>query len=700
MKNLEQKIQIASSAIILVTLSAPLFLALYANAYLTPFVERCVEHEVHVAAITFACALSGLASWVAWQGYQSTGEVFQKYLSGAFLAFGLVYLPHGLLTFTAESNIMLFLLYGPASRLAMLFLLAVGVAQYGQVDVSTRGRERFFAWVAIGCAGLCLITALLAYSPIAKELYLRGGMEAVSSLMAGYVIYKFFKFRDEAYLTGYLAAGMFLFIQSMAVFVIAKPWDIVWWMAHGIFAGGFMLIAYASLTALRTRGQFFSSLSPSKSLQQLFGLKAELERTNASVIAASEQKARFLANISHDLRTPLNGILGLVEIIRQDKKQTDLKENIESLDAASHSLLGLIDDFLEYARIDASEVILSPSATSLGSLMQQVERTVSGQVHAKGLALQTLMSEDLKSAFVMVDKPRLGRVLLNLLSNSIKFTDKGSITLSMVAKEHLVIDQMCLITFKVEDTGCGVPEHIKDKMFTPFSTSERANNCNATGTGLGLSVVKKLVDQMNGVIHWRSQQGRGTTFEIDIPLRVVKQISDQEAFVQREPVDDRDLCKKCGQLNGLHVLVVDDSPLNVKVCSKLLENAGAHAVKASSAVAAIKCIEESKQQGFAFDLILMDIQMPDIDGLEATQMIKKIEGYEKTPIVALTGSAINTIREQALASGMVDFLAKPLDPDLLITKTCVTAGRANLCTRFKSAGNVFELTPNIGLLRS
>lgn len=353
---------------------------------------------------------------------------------------------------------------------------------------------------------------------------------------------------------------------------------------------------------------------------------------------ANRAKSAFLANMSHEIRTPLNGVIGAASLLRETPLSIEQEEQLETLEVSSQNLFGLINDILDLSRIEAGKMILEPM---IFSLRREVEKTVlmlRSRAQEKGLSLAIQWGQNLPE-YVHGDPLRLRQVLVNLIGNAVKFTEKGSVQVKVQPGDE------GQIAFAVSDTGIGIAPEVQARLFQPFEQADNSHRRGFGGSGLGLSICRQLVELMNGVIELESTEGQGSTFRFWVELPETK---------APEPM----VPSPVGDLPHWRILLAEDNPINQKVIARMLQKLGQEVTIASNGQEAFDTFQRE-----SFDLILMDMQMPGTDGLEATVMIRtheKAHGLPAIPIIALTANAMPEDRQRCIAVGMNDFLTKPL----------------------------------------
>jgi signal transduction histidine kinase len=376
--------------------------------------------------------------------------------------------------------------------------------------------------------------------------------------------------------------------------------------------------------------------------------EAQLQRDAAHAAAAA--KGRFLANMSHEMRTPLNGILGVTELLTGTPLTPEQAEHLETLRGSAELLLGLIGDVLDSAKLDSDALQVHPQPVALRPLCAEVMRMLAPRAVAKGLELRSDLSTALPGLLV-TDPLRLRQILLNLLGNAVKFTSAGSVELRV----EVIEQPEPRVRFAVTDTGIGIPFDKQQAVFEPFVQADETTTRRYGGTGLGLSISRALVGLLHGQLLVRSEEGRGSTFSFQVPLVVPLAVAaepEQLAPLPPEAAPGRQ------SLSGLKVLLAEDNPVNQKIATRLLERLGAAITVVGDGDDAVQAVAGSAR----FDVVLMDIQMPKLDGLQALAAIRAREagGPSRLPIIALTAHALAGDRDRLLAAGMDGYLAKPV----------------------------------------
>ncbi|WP_028581600.1 ATP-binding protein [Desulfogranum japonicum] len=381
--------------------------------------------------------------------------------------------------------------------------------------------------------------------------------------------------------------------------------------------------------------------------------------------AANKAKSQFLATMSHEIRTPLNSVIGQTWLLGQrDDITPEVQQEIDKIHSAGQMLLSLVNDILDMSKIEAGEISLEMVPMRLEGLLKELESLLTFQAQAKGLDLNIGTLPRGAANNVICDPTRLRQVLLNLLNNGIKFTTSGHISLSVETAGPLCHtedgDTFQRLRFRVEDTGSGISPEVLPKLFTPFHQADSSITRVYGGTGLGLAIVRKLTQAMGGKVSVESTPGQGSCFTVELPFQIATEKENQEAALYQAPLD---LSAEQMWLSGLHILLVDDSSMNLDVASGILRREGASVATCSNGAEALTWLQAP---GNLVDIVLMDVQMPVMDGNTAVANIRCIDSLKGLPVIALTASALSSEREKSIQAGMDDYLTKPFEPEQMI----------------------------------
>jgi len=378
----------------------------------------------------------------------------------------------------------------------------------------------------------------------------------------------------------------------------------------------------------------------------------ELMSAKDEALAASHSKAEFLANMSHEIRTPLNAIIGLAHIALASKPEARQRTYLEKMRDSGEHLLQIINDILNFSRMEAGKLTLDNSELSIHQLIDKTVDLVWDKAAAKGLQVNVDIDPQIPQV-LMGDSLRLGQILINFCANAVKFTDQGSISIRVTKVRDW--QERVELLFEVEDTGIGIDADKVQRLFQPFQQVDSSSARRFEGTGLGLSICKNLADLMQARIDVKSSEGQGSCFRLRVQLEKNLQTSSPNILqIDNSP-------KILTPVN-CRVLVVEDNLLNQEIIESLLASMEAQVVCVGSGAEAIAMIQQQTVLQKAFDLVLMDIQLPGMDGVEATARIRELAEGKHLPIIAVTANALPGDREKYLAAGLDDYLSKPIEP--------------------------------------
>jgi len=434
----------------------------------------------------------------------------------------------------------------------------------------------------------------------------------------------------------YLTSGPHEVSQLTYLFVITYNFFLILFLHHYFF---------------QAFNQNFITLTETKN--ELKELNEKLKNTLYEVGKLSNARMDFLSTMSHELRTPLNGVIGISNALLLQSPREDQKENIAVLKFSAENLLSLINDILDFNKFESGKVELENIPFDLVVLIKNNILSIKPRAQEKMLDLNLIYPEELGQIRVISDPTRLTQVLLNLLNNAVKFTEKGTVELALVIIKQG--DGEVSVRFKVTDTGIGIAAEKQQEIFEPFIQASSTTNRYFGGTGLGLPIVKKVLTMFNTSIQIHSTPDKGTQFYFDIDF--ISQPASKFVLPEHTVTGE--------ELAGLKVLVVEDNPVNVLVIRKTLEQWNIQPVIAENGLIALKLLETMD-----FDIVLMDLYMPEMDGYEATTCIRSLKDPIKSavPIIALTASSNIDITDKVIQAGMNDYLSKPFNPDHLYQK--------------------------------
>jgi PAS domain S-box-containing protein len=369
---------------------------------------------------------------------------------------------------------------------------------------------------------------------------------------------------------------------------------------------------------------------------------------------ANRAKSEFLANMSHEIRTPMNAVIGLTYLLGQTSMTTQQTAFLAKLKFASKSLLAVLNNVLDLSKIEAGELIVERAPFNLPSLLAELSDMMAAQATAKGITFEIDAPDDLPAS-LSGDAGRVNQILINLISNAIKFTERGGVVLRV---HHLAVTSNCAtLCFVVRDTGIGIAQEMQARLFTPFAQADASITRRFGGTGLGLSIVKRLVSLMGGEVDMDSTPGVGSEFRVTLDFALAAPEAIAQSAIRPTPPSAQ-------ALSGVRILVVDDSDVNLDVTKQILELKGATVWLASNGQEAFEHLEAKPG---TIDVVLMDVQMPILDGHDATRRIRLELKLADLPIIALTAGALSSERQRANAAGMDDYIVKPFEPHCLVS---------------------------------
>ena len=395
-----------------------------------------------------------------------------------------------------------------------------------------------------------------------------------------------------------------------------------------------------------------------RELQQEDALRIAL----ASSEHANKAKTAFLNNMSHDIRTPMNAIIGFTALAASHMDQPDLvKDYLTKIGTSSKHLLSLINDVLDMSRIESGIVKIEENEVCIPDVLHDLKTIIQGNIQAKQQNLY-IETQDVAHENVITDRLRLNQILLNIVSNAIKFTPTGGTINIRVTEKTCNLKDFTTFEFRIKDNGIGMSEEFQTQVFDAFSREQTSTKSGIEGTGLGMAVTRNIVDMMGGTISLTSKEGKGTEFVVTLNFKIRKVLT-MPMDIKEEPLQQTE---RENRYSGKKVLIVEDNELNREIATALLEEIGISVDSVEDGTDAVERMNEVDDD--RYDLIFMDIQMPKMDGYMATREIRTLKNNKKAniPIIAMTANAFEEDKKKAFQAGMNAHIAKPIDIKIIL----------------------------------
>lgn len=440
------------------------------------------------------------------------------------------------------------------------------------------------------------------------------------------------------------------FIQiTLGIFTDNEPKPFYWESELEIAGGRTIWVESLASPLPFETGKFTGLIGVTRNITKRKQMIFELEKAKEFSFKANRSKSEFLANMSHEVRTPMNGVIGMLQLLKMTQLDEEQLEFVDTAMASGESLLTIINDILDYSKIEAGKLQITPTDFLLREMVRTLLTSFSSSVNPTKVTLQDSVADDVPDLLI-ADPIRFRQILYNLVGNAVKFTDEGKIRVAIEIAEH--IDKKRLKLFcTVSDTGIGIPEDASNKIFDPFTQIDSEKQRKIRGTGLGLSIVKKLVEQMGGEVYLACNDHGGTTATFTLLVEIGTQTQ------SLQPTQPTSILTS--PIHRLSVLIVEDEIINQQILQAILHKLGHISTVAENGKKALQILKEK-----SFDIVLMDVQMPELDGIQTTQIIRNRREYEEIkdiPIIALTAYAMAGDKDKCLACGMNSYLPKPVD---------------------------------------